>query len=267
VCCAAARPAQLHGLRSCRRAHRVSSALHKAAAPPAHVHPRCGPFAALLTLADARQVRERSGAPMHEVKAALVATAWDTGAPPPVTCGCGVAAHTPLPAQRRRWRSCAQRATAPPPKRCVARVAGARRHAELTLRDWQASRLAAEGLIGVANAGRAAVLVEINSETDFVARNHKFQARCVASRRLRTPLSRTSDRRRSYPPSPPPHSASTARSCRACTGAAAQAATHWRAVADARAATAARTSAARWSCRLTSCRRCTLRMAPPWRRR
>jgi len=28
-----------------------------------------------------RQVRERSGAPMHEVKTALVATSWDIGAP------------------------------------------------------------------------------------------------------------------------------------------------------------------------------------------
>ena len=28
-----------------------------------------------------RQVRERSGAPMHEVKSALVATSWDIGAP------------------------------------------------------------------------------------------------------------------------------------------------------------------------------------------
>ncbi len=39
----------------------------------------------------------------------------------------------------------------------------------------KADRIAAEGLIGVATAGNAAALVEINSETDFVARNENFQ--------------------------------------------------------------------------------------------
>ena len=34
-----------------------------------------------LTPQPSPQVRERSGAPMHEVKSALVATAWDIGAP------------------------------------------------------------------------------------------------------------------------------------------------------------------------------------------
>ncbi len=40
----------------------------------------------------------------------------------------------------------------------------------------KADRIAAEGLIGVATAGNAAALVEINSETDFVARNESFQS-------------------------------------------------------------------------------------------
>ena len=40
----------------------------------------------------------------------------------------------------------------------------------------KASRVAAEGLVGVAVADRSGALVEINSETDFVARNEKFQA-------------------------------------------------------------------------------------------
>ena len=40
----------------------------------------------------------------------------------------------------------------------------------------KASRVAAEGLVGVAVGGRAAAVVEVNSETDFVARNDKFQA-------------------------------------------------------------------------------------------
>ena len=39
----------------------------------------------------------------------------------------------------------------------------------------KAGRVAAEGLIGVATHGTAGALVEVNSETDFVARNEAFQ--------------------------------------------------------------------------------------------
>jgi elongation factor Ts len=39
----------------------------------------------------------------------------------------------------------------------------------------KAGRIAAEGLIGVALAGTKGVVVEVNSETDFVARNRQFQ--------------------------------------------------------------------------------------------
>ncbi len=39
----------------------------------------------------------------------------------------------------------------------------------------KAGRVAAEGLIGVAVAGNKGVVVEVNSETDFVARNEQFQ--------------------------------------------------------------------------------------------
>jgi elongation factor Ts len=39
----------------------------------------------------------------------------------------------------------------------------------------KASRVAAEGLIGIAMADTAGALVEVNSETDFVARNELFQ--------------------------------------------------------------------------------------------
>jgi elongation factor Ts len=39
----------------------------------------------------------------------------------------------------------------------------------------KAGRIAAEGLIGLAVEGRKGVLVEVNSETDFVARNDLFQ--------------------------------------------------------------------------------------------
>jgi len=40
----------------------------------------------------------------------------------------------------------------------------------------KAGRVAAEGLIGVATRATAGALVEVNSETDFVARNEAFQA-------------------------------------------------------------------------------------------
>src|SRR3569833_1836320 len=39
----------------------------------------------------------------------------------------------------------------------------------------KAGRVAAEGLVGVANEGTKAAIVEVNSETDFVARNDQFQ--------------------------------------------------------------------------------------------
>lgn len=41
--------------------------------------------------------------------------------------------------------------------------------------DKKSGRTAAEGLIGVAAEGTKAVVVEVNSETDFVARNEAFQ--------------------------------------------------------------------------------------------
>ncbi|MBW4091176.1 MAG: elongation factor Ts [Proteobacteria bacterium] len=40
----------------------------------------------------------------------------------------------------------------------------------------KSGRVAAEGLVGVASTPRAAALVEVNAETDFVARNETFQA-------------------------------------------------------------------------------------------
>lgn len=54
--------------------------------------------------------------------------------------------------------------------------------------DKKAGRTAAEGLIGVAAEGTDAVVVEVNSETDFVARNEAFQdiVRNVATVALKT---------------------------------------------------------------------------------
>src|SRR5260370_8253518 len=40
----------------------------------------------------------------------------------------------------------------------------------------KAGRVAAEGLIGVATRGPVGAVVEVNSETDFVARNQAFQS-------------------------------------------------------------------------------------------
>src|SRR5690625_907390 len=39
----------------------------------------------------------------------------------------------------------------------------------------KAGRTAAEGLVGVATEGSRGAIVEVNAETDFVARNEKFQ--------------------------------------------------------------------------------------------
>src|SRR5579872_4858561 len=39
----------------------------------------------------------------------------------------------------------------------------------------KAGRVAAEGLVGAVTGGQAGALVEVNTETDFVARNEAFQ--------------------------------------------------------------------------------------------
>ncbi len=54
--------------------------------------------------------------------------------------------------------------------------------------DKKSGRTAAEGLVGIASAGHKAVVIELNSETDFVARNDAFQdlVRGIASVALTT---------------------------------------------------------------------------------
>ena len=49
----------------------------------------------------------------------------------------------------------------------------------------KSGRVAAEGLVGVATADRAAAMVEVNAETDFVARNDRFQDFVAAGREAR----------------------------------------------------------------------------------
>ncbi|MEJ0063003.1 MAG: translation elongation factor Ts [Alphaproteobacteria bacterium] len=48
----------------------------------------------------------------------------------------------------------------------------------------KAGRAAAEGLVAVAASGTAAVAVEVNAETDFVARNEQFQAFALQAAQL-----------------------------------------------------------------------------------
>ena len=48
----------------------------------------------------------------------------------------------------------------------------------------KSTRVAAEGLIGLAIEGSTGALVEVNSETDFVARNAKFQSMVAEIARL-----------------------------------------------------------------------------------
>lgn len=67
--------------------------------------------------------------------------------------------------------------------------------------DKKSGRTAAEGLIGVASDATSAVLVEVNSETDFVARNDAFQdlVRNIANVALETDGSTEAVAEASYP--------------------------------------------------------------------
>lgn len=67
--------------------------------------------------------------------------------------------------------------------------------------DKKSGRTAAEGLVGVAGSGGSAVVVEINSETDFVARNEAFQdlVRGVAEVALETDGSLETVSAQTYP--------------------------------------------------------------------
>src|ERR1700755_2998182 len=48
----------------------------------------------------------------------------------------------------------------------------------------KSGRVAAEGLIGVAAVPRRAAMVEVNAETDFVARNETFQSFVAAAAKV-----------------------------------------------------------------------------------
>jgi elongation factor Ts len=72
--------------------------------------------------------------------------------------------------------------------------------------DKKSGRTAAEGLIGIASAGHRAVVIELNSETDFVARNDAFQdlVRGIASVALATDGSVEAISAATYPASAKP---------------------------------------------------------------
>ena len=65
----------------------------------------------------------------------------------------------------------------------------------------KAGRVAAEGLVGVASAGKKAAVIELNSETDFVSRNEEFQAlaRTISEIALRTDGSTDAVKAADYP--------------------------------------------------------------------
>jgi len=64
------------------------------------------------------------------------------------------------------------------------------RKSGLAKADKKAARVAAEGTIAVERSGASAVMIEVNSETDFVARSDEFQAfaRDVAKAALTHPV-------------------------------------------------------------------------------
>jgi elongation factor Ts len=87
-----------------------------------------------ITAAMVRDLREKTGAGMMDVKKALVESNGD--------------AEAAIDWLRKKGLSSAAK---------------------------KSGRVAAEGLIGVASAGTKAAMVEVNAETDFVARNEQFQ--------------------------------------------------------------------------------------------
>lgn len=95
-----------------------------------------------------KQLRERTSAPIKDVKSSLVNCNWD------------------IEAAQKDLR-----------KRGV------------VLASKKSSRTAAEGLLAVAQNEKKAVVIELNCETDFVARNEIFQ--CLVSRIFTKHLYRT----------------------------------------------------------------------------
>ena len=69
------------------------------------------------------------------------------------------------------------------------------RKSGLAKADKKAARVAAEGTVAIERSGNSAALVEVNCETDFVARGDEFQAfaKAVAAAALRAAPSSLED--------------------------------------------------------------------------
>lgn len=112
-----------------------------------------------------KQLRERTSAPIKEVKSALVACNWDIGEPRsfPLTLPDIFSVCMLFYNQNELYLITAETAQKELRKRGV------------VLASKKSSRTAAEGLLALAQNQNKAVVLELNCETDFVARNDIFQ--------------------------------------------------------------------------------------------
>lgn len=117
-----------------------------------------------------KQLRDQSGAPISDVKKALEETGWNLGM---------VFSLFAFNASRGKLPLIC-------PDVSAEKASEELRKKGLTAASKKASRSATEGLIGLATSESCAAIVEINSETDFVARNDLF--RSVVSKAAETLL-------------------------------------------------------------------------------
>ncbi|KDD75344.1 hypothetical protein H632_c731p0, partial [Helicosporidium sp. ATCC 50920] len=107
-----------------------------------------------------KELRERSGAPMMDVKNALAEAQWDIGTVP----GHCLLGHRARP-----------NALTPPRSHVTEQAMTLLRQRGVAAASKKVGRRAAEGLVGMAEGPRGVAVVEINSETDFVSKDSNFQ--------------------------------------------------------------------------------------------
>ncbi|KAL5972315.1 hypothetical protein ACLOJK_041568 [Asimina triloba] len=103
-----------------------------------------------------KQLRERTGAPIKDVKASLVACDWDLGITRSFLLRLLVAEAAQKDLRKRG----------------------------VVLASKKSSRTAAEGLLAIAQNEKKATVIELNCETDFVARNEIFQHLALSLARM-----------------------------------------------------------------------------------
>lgn len=108
-----------------------------------------------------RQLRERTSAPIKDVKAALIASNWDIGINPLLKIS--FVNFVFFPSFGYSFSINAEAAQKDLRKRGK------------VLASKKSARTAAEGLLALAQNENKAALIELNCETDFVARNEIFQ--------------------------------------------------------------------------------------------